>query len=89
MAGLELKGLFQMDLSSNIAKHTMNLETLVTQMKFEQSGETRQSLGLFRWLYFVGWCFAYIYKVVRHMYVLAIENRRGHWILSDWSFQSM
>ena len=56
-----------MDLYSNIAKHTMNLGTLVTQTKFEQSDETRQSLGFFHWLYFVGWCFAYIYGCAPHV----------------------
>lgn len=97
MAALELKGerrfvqrnstFFQMDLYSNIAKHTMNLETLVTRMTFEQTSETRQSLGFFHWLYFVD-CVLPTYMVVRHMYVLANETRRGRWILSDWSFKS-
>lgn len=79
MAGLEPKGgkrfvqrnsaFFQMDLYSNIVKHTMNLETLVTQMKFEQIGETKQSLGFFCWLYFVDWCFAYTYGCAPHVYI--------------------
>lgn len=56
-----------MDLYSNIAKHTTNLKTTVTQMKFEQSGETRQRLGFFCWLYFVDWCFAYIYGCAPHV----------------------
>lgn len=57
---------FQMDLYSNFVKHTMNVGTLVIQMKFGQSSVTRQGLRFFCLFYFVDWCFAYIHVNAPH-----------------------